>query len=114
MVHNMGKRKGSKKESIVANKLKKRGYIIEERNVIKKLNQHKKAEYDIIAKYRNCKYAIEVKSGKQILCTSVIENHIKKANKIKAKPMFVIGKNVKLTEKALKLAKKHKVRIIVM
>lgn len=57
----MAKRKGSKKETLVANKLKKLGYKILERNSVKRLNQYKKAEYDIIAKRGNKKYAIEVK-----------------------------------------------------
>ncbi|XRP96608.1 NERD domain-containing protein [Methanocaldococcus sp. 16A] len=107
----MPKRKGSKKEGRVANELKKRGYKIEGRNVIKKLNQHKKAEYDLIVRWGKYKYAIEVKSGKQTITSTTIEKHIKKSNKIRAKPMFVIGRNVKLTGKAKEVARKNKVRI---
>ncbi len=107
----MPKRKGSKKERRVANELKKRGYKIEGRNVIKKLNQYKKVEYDLIARRGRNEYAVEVKSGRQIITSPMIEKHIKKSNKIKAKPMFALGKNVKLTGKAKEIAKKNKVRI---
>ncbi len=107
----MPKRKGSKKECRVANELKKRGYKIEGRNIIKKLNQHKKAEYDLIVRRGKYKYAIEVKCGKQTLTSTTIEKHIKKSNKIRARPVFVIGRNVKLTDKAKEVAKKNKVRI---
>ncbi|GBF36900.1 YraN family protein [Methanofervidicoccus abyssi] len=108
----MAKRKGSKKETLVANKLKKLGYKILERNSVKRLNQYKKAEYDVIAKRGNKKYAIEVKSGKQTLTSNDIEKHVKKSNKIGAKPVFYVSKRVKFTKPAQELAKKKGVKII--
>ncbi|AEH07476.1 YraN family protein [Methanothermococcus okinawensis] len=108
----MAKRKGSKKETIVAKKLKKSGHKILERNSVKRLNQHKKAEYDIITKRGNKKYSIEVKSGKQILTSTAVEKHIKKSNKIRAKAVFYVSKRVKFTKPAQELAKKNGVKII--
>ncbi|ADG13982.1 YraN family protein [Methanocaldococcus infernus] len=103
-------RKGKKKEGRAANYLKEKGYKIIGRNVIKRINQHKKAEYDIIAKRGNYKYAVEVKSGRQVLTTSDIIKLHKKANNIKAKPLLITGSKVKLTEKAKKELKRRKIR----
>ncbi|ENN95696.1 hypothetical protein J422_06396 [Methanocaldococcus villosus KIN24-T80] len=107
-------RRGKKKEGMAVNYLKNKGYEILGRNVIKRLNQHKKAEYDIIAKRGRYCYAVEVKSGKQVLTSSDIEKLHKKANKIKAKGLLITGRYVKLTDKAKKELKKRKIRWIII
>lgn len=68
-------------------------------------------EIDILAQRRGRKRAIEVKSGSQILSSTDIRKHIRKARQVKAKPVLAIGPRVKLTENARELVKKHNIKV---
>jgi len=103
-------RKGRKIVKIVANRYKKAGYKVKN-NVIKKFNQHRKMEVDLIAEKDDKKYIVEIKSGKQTLTSSDIMKLRKKANKLRKKPALLITRKVKLTGKARKLAKELGIKI---
>ena len=97
-------RKGKRIEKIIANRYRKAGYNVKE-NAIKKFNQYRKMEIDIVARKGNEKLIIEVKGGKQTITSSDILKLHKKSNKTRGKPVLAITENVKLTNNAKRLAK---------
>lgn len=101
----MGKRKGSWLEAYVENRYRRAGFETK-RHVF--TNQ---GEIDILAVKGKTRLAIEIKSGNQIVTSSIIEALYKKAQAIKAMPVLVIGPKVQVTTDAMKTAKKLGVRI---
>lgn len=99
------KRRGSKKEKMIANRYEKAGYRVKTNKIIK-LNQYKNAEIDIFATRKNEKLVIESKTGSQTITSSDIVKLSKKANKVKVKAVLYLGPKTKITEKAKTLAKK--------
>ncbi len=98
------KRKGSKKEKIIANRYKKAGYRVETNKIIK-LNQYKRGEIDILATKKDKKIVIESKTGSQTITSSDIIKLSKKSNKVRAKPVLYLGPKTKITNKAKALAR---------
>lgn len=68
-------------------------------------------EIDILAKRRDEKLLIEVKSGKQILTYTDIMKVVRKAKYHNAKPVIRKSKRTRLTNDAARTAKRHGVRI---
>jgi len=107
-------RAGYFKESRCINELKRRGYKILDRNTILKLNQYAATEVDIVAKRGNTLYVIEVKSGEQLITSSIVLKLIKQANKLRAKPILCVGPRVNFTQEAEALIRQYRVRIMVI
>jgi len=93
------RRRGSKLEDLTAKNYQKAGYSVEKHVITNR------GEIDIIAKWRHKTYAIEVKSGKQIITSTDIEKIYKKAKHVKAKPVLRHSPRTKITQPAIKLAK---------
>jgi len=99
------RRKGSRLEDIVAKNYQKAGYSVEKHVITNG------GEIDIIAKWRHKAYAIEVKSGKQIITSTDIEKIYKKAKHVKAKPVLRHSSRTKISKPAIKLSKTLNVSI---
>ncbi len=99
------KRRGSWLERYVENRYKRAGYKTQ-RHVITS-----KGEIDIMITRGKEKYAVEVKSGRQKITSTIIKKIYDKARNSKAKPIMIISPTVKLTNPAKREAKKLKVRI---
>ena len=98
----MGKRKGSRFESIVASRYRRGGYKVRKHYITKN-----RKEIDILArKGKNKPLAIEAKAGKQVITSSVVKAIYEKAKTVKARPIIVRGSRTKLTEDTHKLSKK--------
>ena len=99
-------RRGSKAESKVAKRYVKGGYKVKKHYIIKH------GEIDILAKRGKETLAIEVKSGKPVITSTIIRKLVQKARSLKAKPVLALTSNkFKITSKARKEIKKYKVRI---
>ncbi len=95
----MGRRKGSWLENLIASRYKKAGYKVRKRIFTKA------GEIDVLALRGLERLAIETKSGKQIITSSVIKNLYFKARQLRAKPKLKTGPRVKITKPTRKLAK---------
>lgn len=97
--------RGSRAESRVANLYRRAGYSVR-RNI-----RSRAGESDIIAKKGSVKLLVEVKSGRQTLTTTHIENLARKARYHRAKPVLRKSKRVKLTQAAWEAARRLGVRV---
>ena len=102
----MSRRRGSKAEDLVANRYKKAGYEV------RKHLMTSAGEVDILARRGREKYAVEVKSGKQVVTSKEILKIYRKAKALRAKPkMKLTSRQVKITNTARELARKLGVSI---
>jgi len=101
-------RKGKVVENRVARRYLKAGFKVFTRKIVRGVG-----EFDVIAKRGRKVLAIEVKhSSKGRLITSTdVEKLIKKARRIRAKPVLVLSDKSTLSHPGKELAKKGKVKI---
>jgi len=99
------------KEYRIAKALERKGFEIQDIHHVIRMNQHRKAEIDIVARRGPHKYAIESKAGHQILTARTVEHHVRRARKIGATPVFAVGPNVTFTGPAWQLIRKYRVRV---
>jgi putative endonuclease len=106
-------RKGSRFEGRAINELKRKGHKILARNVIKRINQHKKTEIDLVSKKGRYKYVGEVKN-KKIINQSDIKKLVRNAKKLKGIPLLCISGKSEFTQPAKELIRKNRVKVEVI
>jgi len=66
---------------------------------------------DIFATKGSRRYVYEVKTGRQVVSSRDILTLIKKARVMKARPALALGRETRISKKAMRLCRDYRVRI---